>query len=77
MKVNVLQVEAATFRRLRWWSNWVDIAVYSYECTPYLLQMQVSRSNCKRFRNTRITGSVIYRQAPLEALGDLTQMEVR
>lgn len=74
MKVNVLQVQDATFRRFRRWSMWVDVAVYDYECTPYLLQMQVNRSNKKRFRSVRITGSIIYRQANSQVIGDLTAM---
>lgn len=75
MKVNVLQVAGATFPRLSWWPNWVDVCIYDYECAPYLLQMQVSRRNKKRFRNTRISGSIIYRQVRTDVIGDLVQME--
>lgn len=75
MKVDVITVENATFRRLCWWSNWIDVCLYDYESTPFLLQMKVSRSNKKRFRSVRITGSIVYRQATCAAIGNLTQME--
>lgn len=76
MKVDVLQVEQAKFHGfLHLWSNWVDVATYDYNSTPFLLQMSVSRFNRKRFRSTRITGSLWYRQATCHAIGDLTQMK--
>jgi hypothetical protein len=75
MKVEVLQVEQAKFSKYRWWSNWVDIAVYDYECTPFLLQMSVNKFNKKRFRSVRMTGTFKYRQASCSAIGDLLPMK--
>lgn len=73
MKVNVIQVPSAQFPRFSWWSKWIDVALYDHECRPYLLQMQVSRFNKKRFRNTCITG-VMLRYTSAAQIGDLTQM---
>ena len=74
MKVNVLQVDDVSFRsRWSFWSKWVDVAVYDYGYTPYLLQMRVNRINRKKFKSTRITG-LVYRQATAAQIGDLTQM---
>ena len=75
MKVEVINVSEAKFRRFFWWSYWIDVCMYDYSCTPYLLQMRVSRLNKKTFRSIRITGSIIYRQASCAAIGDLTQMK--
>lgn len=75
MNVNVLQIEEAKFKRYWWWSNWVDIAVFDFESTPFLLQMKVSRTNKKRFNATRMTGAFIYRQSTCQEIGDLTQMD--
>jgi len=75
MKVDVLQVEQAKFHsKWHFWSNWVDVAVYDYNSTPFLLQMSVSRFNRKRFRSYRITGRLWYRQARCSEIGDLTAM---
>jgi len=74
MKVNVTQVEDVKICKGRWWSNWIDIAVYDYSSTPYLLQMKIDRFNKKKFKSTRITGSIVYRQATSSTIGDLTSM---
>lgn len=73
-KVDVFTVDDVEFKRFRWWSNWVDVAVFSYDATPYLLQMKISRSNKKQFNAIRITGTYVYRQATTEQIGDLTPM---
>lgn len=74
MKVNVIQLQDATFRKWRWWSNWIDVAVFDYEYRPYLLQMRVSRANGKQFNAICMAG-FIYRQASSSTIGDLTQMK--
>lgn len=74
MKINVLTIDDVRFGALRWWSAWIDVCVFDYNCTPYLLQMRISRTNKKAFRCVRITGSIVYRQATCGAIGDLTQM---
>lgn len=74
MKVDVIQVDEASFCRFSWWSKWIDVAVYDFNCTPFLIQMKVSRFNKKKFRSERITGRV-YRQASCSQIGDLTQMK--
>jgi hypothetical protein len=76
MKVDVLQVKDAEFKhKFCFWSNWVDVAVFDYESTPYLLQMRVNRFNKKMFNAMRITGKYMYRQATCSQIGDLTQMK--
>ena len=75
MKVDVLQVEKAKFHSfMHLWSNWIDVAMYDFNSTPFLLQMSVSRFNRKRFRSTRVTGFFYYRQSTCQAIGDLTDM---
>lgn len=75
MKVDVLQLENAKFKsKFSWWSLWVDVAVFDYNCTPYLLQMRVSRLNRKNFNSIRITGTYVYRQSTSLSIGDLTSM---
>ena len=72
MKVNVLQVEQATFRsKLSRWSNWVDVAVFEHGRSSYLLQMSISRANKKKFRDIKLTKWGV----PADRIGDLTQME--
>ena len=74
MKVNVLQVSDATFRhRFSWWSQWIDIAVFNYASTPYLIQMRVSRAHGKSFRSIDITGWGA-KLCNTSEIGDLTPM---
>ncbi len=73
MKVDVLQVKDVGISRWRWWSNWIDIAIYDYECRPWLMQMRVSRTNRKQFKSVCISGKS-YKQVQLLMVGDLTQM---
>lgn len=75
MKVDVLQVQDVKFNSgFSWWSDWVDICIYDYENTPFLLQMSVSRTNKKKFISTRISGTFTYRQVRSSTIGDLVQM---
>ena len=50
MKVDVLQVRDASFKKYWWWSDWIDISVFDWSGNGYLLQMKVSRSNAKKFK---------------------------
>lgn len=76
MKVDVITVADATFKsRWRWWSNWIDVALFNHESLPWLVQMRVSRTNCKEFRSVCITGHCFsFRYATVNEIGDLTQM---
>ena len=73
MKVDVLTVADVEFGRLQWWSNWIDVAVFDYNCRPFLLQMRINRINGKQFKAICITGPW-YKQATACAISDLTQM---
>lgn len=77
MKVDVLTIDDVTFKWWQWWSNWVDVAVFDYFSTPFLLQMRVSRTNEKMFNAKRITGKYIYRQSTCLEIGDLVQMSAK
>ena len=76
MKVNVLTIDDVEIGRFSWWSKWIDVAVFDYTSTPFLLQMRVSRTNAKKFKAIRMTGKYIYRQATTTCIGNLVQMEV-
>lgn len=73
MKVDILTINDVAIPKWRWWSNWIDVAVFDYECRPWLIQMRVSRTNAKRFKAISITGSR-YKQTQSLCVGDLTQM---
>lgn len=73
-KVDIITCNEVKFGKLSWWSNWVDIAVYDYECRPWLIQMKVNRYNKKEFRSVAITGRA-YKQTSTIKVGDLTQMK--
>ena len=76
MKVDVIEVSKAVFGRFSWWSNWIDVAVFNHGTEPYLIQMQVSRKNKKRFRSVKISGKQWQlRQVRADQVGDLTQMK--
>lgn len=72
-KVDVITCDEAEFGKWRWWSNWVDVAVYDYGYDGYLLQMRVSRTNKKKFRSVALSGSYI-NKANIKQTGNLTQM---
>ena len=73
MKVDVITVADVNIKRWRWFSDWVDIAVFDYNCRPWLVQMRVSRTNRKSFRAVSITG-IFYKQTSAREIGDLTPM---
>jgi len=76
MKVDVITVAEATFKsRWRWWSNWIDVAMFDYKYETFLIQMRVSRTNAKAFRSVCVTGDFFYRQVTTTTVGDLTQMK--
>lgn len=56
MKVAVLTVADVQIGRWRWWSDWIDIAVFDFGYTGYLLQMKISRTNAKRFTVRAFSG---------------------
>lgn len=76
MKVDVLTVEDVKIERLRWWSNWIDVSIFSFGGQGYLLQMKISRHNSKKFKcvpfRKRYTFEAAY--ASMGEVGDLTQM---
>ncbi len=75
MNVAVMQLDDAVFKnRFRWWSNWVDVAVYDYQSTPFLLQMRINRLNGKSFKSICMSGKFIYRQTRCCVIGDLIPM---
>ena len=74
MKVAVLTVEDVKINRWRWWSNWIDVAVFNFTGTGHLLQMRVSRTNAKQFRCRRFAGISSTPYANTLEVGDLVQM---
>jgi len=75
-KVTVMSADQAKFRPFRWWSNWVDVAVYTHDRKMYLLQMSISKTNRKRFVSTDVTGNNNYYPRSIMDVGDLIQMEI-
>lgn len=75
MQVNVIQAKDITFKKWRWWSDWIDIVVFEDSCRCHLLQMRVSRTNAKQFNSIPLTP--IYRHLFASGFGgaSLTQME--
>ena len=73
MKVDVITVEEVTIGKWSWFSRWIDVAIFDYECRPWLVQMRVSRTNAKSFRAVSITGRS-YKQTTSLQIGNLTQM---
>jgi len=56
MKVPVLQVNDVEISKFRWWSDWIDIAVFDFAGNGHLLQMKISRRNSKRFKTIPFSG---------------------
>lgn len=73
MKVEVLTVNDIDIPRWRWWSNWIDVAVFDFGTSGYLLQMKVSRTNRKRFNHIPLKGVGVVCAHTGQA-GDLVQM---
>ncbi len=71
MKVEVLQVDEATFKKWSWWSCWIDIAVFSFGGYGYLLQMKISRINAKRFKCRSMKSITDVAQPRIDEVGDL------
>jgi len=77
VKIDVLTVNDVEIKKWRWWSNWVDVAVFdhhhNYSTGAYLLQMKVSRWNGKRFKCVPLKS---FRGSPhpsMSEAGNLTQ----
>ena len=75
MKVDVLTIEDITIPKWRWWSNWIDVAVFNFGGFGYLLQMKISRTNVKRFTTRRFSGVINTAHASTSDVGSLTAME--
>ena len=75
-EIKVLTVDDVKIDRFRWWSNWVDVGVFTHGGDGYLLQMKISRFNAKKFitrsyiSGIRIDGTYVSHSA----IGDLVQM---
>ena len=74
MKVDVLTVESIEIKKYRWWSNWVDVCVFDYGGSGYLLQMKVSRFNAKKFKCIAMKNLTSIAHANAFKTGNLTQM---
>ncbi len=75
MKVNVLQSSDISFKKWRWWSDWVDVCVFTGAYSDgYILQMKVSRSNSKRFKCVKFKGLLGIHCPSINDSGDLMQM---
>ena len=76
MKVAVLTVNDIKISRWRWWSNWIDIAVFDFAGAGHLLQMRISRTNAKQFRCRKFASpfSMGVPYASASQAGDLVHM---
>lgn len=72
MKVNILNVTDVHMPKFRWWSNWIDIAIFDFGGYGYLLQMKISRTNSKRFKAVAMKGPLSIAHAKIDNVGDLT-----
>ncbi len=75
MKVDVLVFDDVEISRYRWWSKWIDIAVFDYGSYGYLLQMKVSRNNSKKFKCIGYKAISNMAHASIHEAGDLSQMD--
>jgi len=41
--VKVLTIKDVKIRKWRWWSDWIDIAVFDYAGEGHLFQMSINR----------------------------------
>ena len=85
MKIDVLTVPGfvrtacndVEIKKWRWWSNWVDVAVFdhdrNYRSEGYLLQMKVSRRNGKRFKCVPLKSLIGSAHPSTSQAGHLTQ----
>lgn len=74
MKVEVLTVDQVRIKPWRWWSDWIDVCVFSYVGVGYLLQMRVSRTNAKQFTTRGMRALIGFTYATPSDAGDLIQM---
>lgn len=74
MKVDVLTINEVTVPKWRWWSNWIDVAVFNYGSCGYLLQMKINRRNLKRFKVVAFKSPCNLTYATTGEVGDLLQM---
>lgn len=59
MKLEDIKSAKIKFRKFHFWSDWIDMGVFDYASTGYLLQMSTSRFNSKKFKCVplkRLTG---------------------
>ena len=75
MKVDVLTIEDIAIPKWRWWSNWIDVAVFNFGGYGYLLQMKISRTNVKKFTTRSFSGVISAAHANAAEVGSLTAME--
>jgi hypothetical protein len=75
MKVEVVTVEEVKFKKLRWWSNWIDVCVFDHGYQGYLLQMRINRVNSKQFKAVKLNSAFSLSYCSAHAAGDLTQMK--
>lgn len=69
--VKVLTVADVEIKKWRWWSDWIDIAVFDYGGCGHLLQMSISRTNCKRFKCKEFSDILSSIAPSIEKTGDL------
>jgi hypothetical protein len=74
MKVDVITVEQATFKKWQWWSNWIDVCIFDHDLESFLLQMKVSRTNRKKFAGRPMRPNMFSAYCGTNQVGDLTQM---
>jgi hypothetical protein len=74
MKVDVLTINEIGIPKWRWWSNWVDVAVFNFGGDGYLLQMKVSRRNSKQFKAVAFKAAYNVAHATTADVGNLLQM---
>lgn len=60
-RVSVTQLHQVKISRFRWWSNWIDIGVFNNAQGSFLLQMQISRRNAKKFKTRNLTADLTHR----------------
>lgn len=74
MKVEVLTVMDVDIKSWKWWTDWIDVSVFNYGDTGYLLQMKVSRNNSKKFRATQFKTRTGIAHPNCAEVGDIMPM---
>lgn len=76
-KVNITTADNVEFGKLRWWSNWIDIAVVDWAGTSgFLIQMKISRTNAKKFKAIKLFNR-FGENMTSHQISDLTQMKTK